>query len=309
MKNIFIIGANGYIGKNIIKFLIKQKLLKIFVFTRNLDLLPDYVHKKCIIYKIDLCDLDSLNINVPSESILINLAYIKSSRIKNKKAMNNLVNFINKKKFNKVIHLSSSAIYGSKRSGYINESSIPLPNSHYEKIKYDSELIIRSTIDKNIKLIILRPTEVFGFNSFSGPYIILRKLLNNNIIINRLLNSILYHRKTNFLAIENLFKVLYFFIFMDVKFNQNTFIVSSDDDIDNNYFKIYSIISDRLNGNNKILFMNLILPKFFLIILLKLFNRTPIDRFYDNSKLLKFTKIKFTSLKESINKIINYENS
>jgi nucleoside-diphosphate-sugar epimerase len=62
----------------------------------------------------------------------------------------------------KVVHTSSSAIFGIPKSNPVTEETPPSPGEAYGKAKYDGELLCRTYVDKGLDVSIIRPRTIMG---------------------------------------------------------------------------------------------------------------------------------------------------
>ena len=174
--NILITGALGHIGTYYLTHLHKiSSLKKIYVIDKInekiLKLINLKVKKKIHFLNQDLSREKikiSKKINI---DVLIHLASITdaTASIKNKKEVyrnnlncfNNVMNFCKIRKI-KLIHISSTSVYGTQNL-YVDENCKELrPQSPYAQVKIEEEKILKKTI-KDFKFITLR------FGTIVGP--------------------------------------------------------------------------------------------------------------------------------------------
>ena len=158
MLSIYILGHNGYIGKNLFHFF-KKKNIKVKGFSSR---------EQNLLAKNSIKFLQS---KIKNNSILIICSAIKST-VSNKfdtltlnnKIIENIAKGIVGKKLKKVIYISSCAIYGvdiNHRS--INELCAEKPDTFYSISKFYAEKLLKLVVpEKN--LIFIRPTIVYGHN-------------------------------------------------------------------------------------------------------------------------------------------------
>ena len=185
-KKIFITGANSFIGKRLIYFLL-QKNYEIF----GVDL------SECIILgvKIKKVDIRSSNLEkyIPNNCIVVHLAAVSSEQQAKKDTQevisinvngtNNLIECCKKKKIKNLIFASSEWIYGSYNKDTIIKESSNIINykndSLYAATKLIGEKLLANSLDKIKNIKILR------FGIIYGP-----KDSNFGIIENFVVNSI-----------------------------------------------------------------------------------------------------------------------
>lgn len=167
MKKIFITGATGFIGKNLIENL-KGKNYFITCLVRKISNKKDIdfllKNNAKIIYG-DILNIKSLIKPIKQADTIIHIAGILGSFNRkendyiniNITGTKNIVNECNKYKNKKrLIYCSSAGVLGNIING--NENSIPNPTNIYEKTKLDAEKIVK----KYSNYIILRPEFLYG---------------------------------------------------------------------------------------------------------------------------------------------------
>ena len=160
---ILITGGLGHIGSYLLENIDKIKFIKKIYIIDNLSTnrysslfnLPK-TKKKIYFYQKDLAVPNEL-INFERTDIVINLASLtdaeSSLKIKNKVYKNNLGIFKNiltycKKNSSKLIHISSTSVYGEQK-GLVDENCKKLrPKSPYAKVKVIEENILKKNNDK-----------------------------------------------------------------------------------------------------------------------------------------------------------------
>ena len=170
MKQIIITGGSGFIATNAINFFLKKKY-KVIVFTRKKQI---YKKKNLIIFTTDKNYSNIFKIKSNSNLILHlagNASVIKSQKtnfqyIKNQiQISKNLVKFLGDKE-STIVFVSSYAVYGKNNILPSKEYSKLKPVSKYGEDKVLLErLLINETVNKKIKLLIIR------FSSIYGPYL------------------------------------------------------------------------------------------------------------------------------------------
>jgi len=160
---ILITGGLGHIGSYLLENINKFKLVKKIYIIDNLATnrycslfnIPK-TNKKIYFNQKDLATTDSLK-NFSKVDVVINLASLTdaagSLKIRNKIYRNNLGIFNNvvnycKKNSSKLIHISSTSVYGEQK-GLVNETCRNLkPKSPYAEIKLKEENILKNNANK-----------------------------------------------------------------------------------------------------------------------------------------------------------------
>ena len=165
-----ITGGCGYIGTNLIPYLLKKNHKIISVDTKWFgDYLPK--HKNLKNLKLDIAEINKVNIkgvdcvihlasvsNDPMAEIDKNLSW-ETSALNSMRLMEHLV----KNKVKRIIYASSGSVYGINNKKNITEDTELNPISLYNKVKMVTERILQS-YSKSIELFIVRPATVCGFS-------------------------------------------------------------------------------------------------------------------------------------------------
>lgn len=184
-KNILVIGGTGLIGSEVVKKLSIDKKYKIFCFS----------HKKsdfCISFAGDVSNLPEIEFIYQNYKINVTLIlfgqksveYSFNTTFYTKNDFLGLVTILNcceKYSCNKVIYLSSSAIYKSANS--ITEKHEIILNSYYSFLKIMSERLLEwYRFSKNIDYVILRCFNVVGFSEDCKTNDIISLLFKNSYL-------------------------------------------------------------------------------------------------------------------------------
>ncbi len=191
--NIFITGANGFIGKHLIDDLIKKTNLNVFILLKknkkNFNLKKFFNSKRINIIYGNFNELHKLKMIISKCDLICNLGFPNKLKFKNnikKKnyliSLRNIISILKKKKNFKLVHISSSEVYGFKKiTNKISytENFRTSPKNLYAKAKLEAENLILKSNDKIIKnTIILRLFNVYGPGQTHKTLI--------NVIINKL---------------------------------------------------------------------------------------------------------------------------
>ncbi len=182
MKNrILITGSNSFVGSEIINYLSKYNYNLIATYRKNKN---EFKSKKVKLVKFDL--KKELNLN-KRFGVLVHCAsvtpvnefrenYYKINQI----GFKNLISLCLKSKCNKIILISSVAVYGDVKKT-ITEKSFARGKSKYAKSKLKMENILFRFAKKNkINSVILRLSQVIGGKSVNNYFSDLKKKIHSN---------------------------------------------------------------------------------------------------------------------------------
>ena len=158
-KRIVIIGSSGIISQNLQKKL-KEKKLKFVIFGRKDINLKTNKSPKILNKKIKNNDII---IFISAEAPAKNMEMF----FNNIKICDNVCKALEEKKINKLIYISSDAVY-SDTPKKINEKSKTVPDSIHGMMHLMREIILQINFKK--KLCILRPTLIYGFGDTHQGY-------------------------------------------------------------------------------------------------------------------------------------------
>ncbi|NDV14592.1 NAD-dependent epimerase/dehydratase family protein [Muricauda sp. TY007] len=197
MKTAFLIGGSGYIGSNILKvFLEKNKFEKYLVY----DIKPllgfeEYIDKGIVVYKnVDVrCNLPDIDFDIdPKETWLFNLAAIhrepghefREYFDTNIPGAKNVVEFAKKYSISNIFFTSSIAPYG-KSLAQTTENSPLYPETGYGISKALAEEIHKNWAvkDKTRRLIIVRPSVIYGPHDPGNVYRMIKALKKGTFIL------------------------------------------------------------------------------------------------------------------------------
>ena len=253
---ILITGGLGHIGSHFLQNIYKIKKIKEIYIIDNLltnrySTLFNYKinNKKIFFYKVDLDLKDSLK-KFKRVDIVLNLASITdaegSLKIKNKIYKNNLGIFNNvlqycKKNSSKLIHISSTSVYGEQK-GLVNENCKNLrPKSPYAEIKLKEENILRNNT-KKINFVTYRFGTIAGISKGMRFHTAVNKFSFNCFLNNPLpvWKTMLFKHRP-YLSLTDAFKVLKFTIEKNFFKNSTYNILSENLTVADliKYFKMY----------------------------------------------------------------------
>ncbi len=194
LKNVLIIGANGFLGINLLKLRnLEENFNKKLNFVAA-DLDNSNLPSNIPFQTIDITNFEQMDkkiIKISPDIIILTAAMTNVDQCEIDKKLATKINVMGSlnvvkvcKKINsKLVFLSTDFIFdGMKKRGYnYKETDIPNPLSHYARTKYEAELIIFSS---GIEYLICRTAVLYGWNKKKLNFItwILNTLKQNKLI-------------------------------------------------------------------------------------------------------------------------------
>ncbi|MEJ2249401.1 MAG: SDR family oxidoreductase [Candidatus Lokiarchaeota archaeon] len=200
MKKILIIGANGFLGRNLLQVYNTNSEYKKSFSIITSDLTKTNISPKFPFFQLDITDpgkVDEIIEKILPDIIILTAAMTDVDQCEEKKDLARRINFYGPKniveackKFNcKLVFLSTDFVFdGEKTDSLYNEQDIPNPQSYYGLTKFHSELAI---IYSEIDYLICRTAVLYGWNETKLNFItwILNNLKNGkklNIVTNQI---------------------------------------------------------------------------------------------------------------------------
>ena len=240
---ILITGGLGHIGSYLLENINKFKSVKKIYIIDNLSTNRYFTlfnlftkNKKIFFYNRDLSLKNSLN-NFLKVDVVINLASITdaegSLKIRNKIYKNNLGIFNNiidycKKNSSKLIHISSTSVYGEQK-GLVDENCTKLkPKSPYAEIKLIEEKILKKNT-KKIKFVSFRFGTISGASRGMRFHTAINKFCFYAFLKKPLpIWKSMMNKPRPYLSLKDAFKVIKFTIEKDFFTNENFNILSNN---------------------------------------------------------------------------------
>ena len=284
MNSLVIIGASGFLGRALIGD--GNLIGPVKAIARNI---PEDIglHKKKVTWvKFDFTSCSSLAQVLSEGDVVINLAYIQDGdRLENVSLVDKIIKACIYAKVSRLVHCSTAVVIGDVKTNLINELSLCNPKTPYEKTKLILEDHLLSAASKDLDVVVLRPTAVVGYGG-KNLLKLTHSLLYGSRIINYIKICVLNNMPMHIVPVRNVVSALLYVSFYPKRFDGEVFIVSSDEDVDNNFQKINEILLHEL-GLNSTKFPYIILPRILQSLLFKLIKRNDINmnRTYDSKKI------------------------
>ena len=162
-SRILICGGTGFIGQRLVKELLKKG--------RNINLLvydktpPSFKNKNLNVFKGSILDKEVLKRALKESDIVVNLvgSFNKDVYLINVLGSSNLLEACKESNVEKIVFISSEAVYGKYMGKPNIESDCPKPITEYGFSKYIAEKFYKFYSDKyNIPTVILRLSSTYG---------------------------------------------------------------------------------------------------------------------------------------------------
>lgn len=305
MPTLAITGATGFLGRHLVSECILQGRFKLRLLMRNRNAYKGFSCENGVICEGDLLKPESLLDFLDRDCTLIHLAYMRYAQKLNIEATYNLIEAAKKAGVKRVVYCSTALVIGFRAHGVVTEGTSPVPKGEYLKTKYRIEEILHSELPPDVKLAILRPTEIIGPGGL-GLQSMIERLQNEQSCKNLILHSILKSRLFNYVSVYNVVAALILLASSPIIQMREIYNVSDDDDADNNYAAVERIIKSKLN--KKEYYFDFGLPRSWLSSLFKLLpGLFPPNRIYSHAKISLLGYRKVITLQSAISDILSQE--
>jgi nucleoside-diphosphate-sugar epimerase len=284
MPSLVILGASGFIGRSLLED--GHAPLPVKALARNIPVDVDISQKGAIWFEADLSVATSLDDLLASGDVVINLAYkTDADEIDNIAIVDNIINACLRSRVSRLVHCSTAVVVGATRVSRVVESTPCLPLTLYERAKWAIEQRVLSALSRGLDVGILRPTAVVG----SGGQNLLKlatALVSGSALTNYLRASLFGKRPMHLVPVRNVTAALLHLSVWPRPLNGNIYIVSSDDDLNNNFHNVEEIMLRSLGLHPRKLPL-LPIPSEVLSLMLRLLGRSEsgVARKYDSAKL------------------------
>lgn len=284
-RTIAITGANGFIGRDLVQRLAANANAQIRLLIRG-DRSQTLQSPRLTVTQGNLQSPETLGKILVPGCTVVNLAYDSSApQSANLLAARNLARACVENQVKRLIHCSTAVVFGRCADTVVNEESICDPRTEYGVTKLMVEQVLCEEALGRYEIVILRPTAVFG----PGGQALLKlaaQLAHGSRLLNYLRSCLFSKRKMNLVCVDNVSAAIQLFIESENRMDREIFIVSQDEEPDNNFQYVEKYLLAKLTGHDYIL-PPLTMPPAILPWLLRMRNRDVVNpqRVYDSSKL------------------------
>lgn len=292
---IAIIGSSGFIGKYLLEKLSEYNFYEISIMIHKSDV---KFKKNINIVNGSIDNYESLENLILNQDIVINLV---NPKINIEKIAIDLLEICKIKKVKKLIHISTSEVFGPQKIINVNENSKCFPETKYQKNKILFEKKLYENFIKGLTIIILRPTIVFGIG---GQNLLktFNDIKNDNRFKTFFKKSLFHFRMLNLVSINYLIESIIFFLDKDFKKNE-LFIISQDHIKENNYTFVHAAFEKILKKKSISYYIKFNKSIIKLILRILGFSNINYNLTYDNSKIHKLGFKSKNSFTEELDKL------
>lgn len=298
-----VLGGSGMLASHFLN-LIDVNSWEVKVLTRNRS---NKFRDEIKVFIGSIEQADSIKNFFKKNDCVINFSYLKDKSIEeNKYFLSQIVLAAIDRKVKRIIHVSTTDLYGDLKVERVDENTPCSPVSNYSKIKYACEVSFLKLTSGRVDSVVLRPSGIFGpGNEKSFLVTLINNIERSHKISNYLRSCLIGDRNFNLVSVDNVMQALLFLAKYKKDFQDRVFIISDDDDCHNNYRFIEKFIMQY----KKVSYYKIkpiSLPPFCLRVLLKICGKSEIysNKVFLNDAIFKLGFKKKISFKAALNNFI-----
>ena len=238
-REIILLGGSGFVGSHLVETLLNNDDYSVSMLVHKKQPKLPVSSKDVRLVEGSFFNEDSLDELITPGSTVVNLAFLKNAPdSQNINGLGNILAVCCRKKINRFIHISTANVVGRTDEVIIDENVADLPFSSYDKVKKELEVLVLSKFgNSSIDAVILRPTAVFGSGGENGLQH-LTELVQCRSVKSYLKASLYNTRRYNLVPVSYLVSAIIFLVTKQCAKKQNIFLVSADDEKENNYLSV-----------------------------------------------------------------------
>jgi len=297
VSSIIVLGGSGFVGRSFITGRATEVPIK--AVSRHTPTNTSLL-KRAQWFSADMAEINSLDPIVTEGDIVINLIFSSGEYEENSQVLKNVINTCLRKKVKRLIHCSTATVVGRSKDDIIDESTVCMPVTAYEKSKYLLEQQVLMSATADFEVVIVRPTAIIGPGGKNLMKLAVN-LKNSFSLINHLNAYLNGRRPMHLVPVDMVTAALEHLIFLKKPLGREVFIISADEDLSNNYISVEYYLMNALGLKTRSAPLFTIHP-WLLSVLLKLRGRsdTNIHREYSSKKLLSTGFTFRTQLKDAV---------
>ena len=285
MCALVVLGAGGFLGRALLAEDDVSGPVK--ALDRTVPSGPEPGPRRITWFDRDLLDPRALEGVLDPGDVVVNLAFLAGgSEAENLRLTEHVVEGCAGRGVARLVHCSTAVVAGGTKQSLIDEFTPCEPQTSYEGTKLALEGIALGALSGGVDVGILRPTAILGPGG-SNLLKLARSLSAGRSLSNYLRASLYGRRPMHLVPVRNVAAALLHLAFLPAPLEGEVYIVSSDDDPDNDFLSVEEILADALGLESR-RFPLLPLPGVFLSLALRALGRshTGLRRSYSSRKLL-----------------------
>jgi nucleoside-diphosphate-sugar epimerase len=291
-----IIGATGFLGRHLLE--------ACQTFGYSVKAITRGGGKRESFGSVEWATVDFFNPNalvslIGEGDTVINLAFPQTQE-ENFLLLDSIVDACVRKKASRFIHCSTAMVVGRSEHSCITEQTPASPISPYELLKWQLEQKVLGVDCNKLHTIVLRPTSILGAGG-SNLVTLARSLLYGRRLVNYLRASFFGDRQMHLVSVTTVAASILHLVELPAMSSNEVFIVSADDDADNRFLYVESMLMSSLGLNPRRAPL-LKIPRVVLSVLLRLRGRSDTDpkRTYSARKLRSTGFVVDTSIADAV---------
>lgn len=285
MSQLVILGASGFVGRYVLRCPDLPNSVK--AVAREIPADVGLESEAIKWYAADLLRPGAIDSVLETGDTVINLAYLRNAGDKeNLVLVDNVTEACVRRGAARLLHCSTAAVVGASPLNRVTESTRCVPKTAYERVKLLLEERVLNSVYSGLDVGIMRPTAIVGPGG-QNLLKLARALQERHRVSNYLRACLFGTRPMHLVPVSTVARAALHLALFREKLDGNIYIVSADDDGENNFLRVEEALQASL-GLGFRTFPLIPLPKQLLSVMVKLLRRSGwnMDRVYESKKLL-----------------------